>query len=175
MPKFPRLLPLLAFALTLIVALATTKSRADEGMWTFDNFPAAAVKQNYGADITPAWLDRVRTSTIRLSNCTASFVSAEGLILTNHHCSAACLAQLSKEGQDLERDGFIAGTRSRRSLPHAVRRRADADGKRHRQGQCGHRRQGPQGGQRRAQKVRTQLETACEKALAPRIRAAASR
>jgi hypothetical protein len=113
MPKLSRLLlPTLAFAVTLMVTLAdSSTSRADEGMWTFDNFPAATVKQKYGADITPAWLDRVRSSTIRLSNCTASFVSAEGLILTNHHCSAACLAQLSKEGQDLERDGFAAGTR----------------------------------------------------------------
>ena len=113
MPKFARLLlPTLAFVLTLVVTLAaSTTSRADEGMWTFDNFPSATVKSQFGADITPAWLDRVRTATIRLSNCTASFVSPEGLILTNHHCSAACLAQLSKEGQDLERDGFIAGTR----------------------------------------------------------------
>ena len=44
-------------------------------MWTFHDFPRALVKQKYGADITPAWLDRVRTSTVRLSNCTASFVS----------------------------------------------------------------------------------------------------
>jgi Peptidase S46 len=113
MPKLSRLLlPTLAFVVTLVVTLAaSTTSRADEGMWTFDNFPATAVKSKYGADITPAWLDRVRTATIRLSNCTASFVSPEGLILTNHHCSAACLAQLSKEGEDRERDGFTAATR----------------------------------------------------------------
>ena len=48
---------------------------ADEGMWTFDNFPAAAVKRDYGVDIKAEWLDRVRLSTLRLSNCTASFVS----------------------------------------------------------------------------------------------------
>ncbi len=112
MPKFSRLLlSTAAFAATLMVALGASTSRADEGMWTFDNFPAAQVKDKFGVQITPAWLDRVRAATIRLSNCTASFVSAQGLILTNHHCSAACLAQLSKEGQDLERDGFIAATR----------------------------------------------------------------
>jgi hypothetical protein len=100
----------IAFA-ALVVLLTTAPSRADEGMWTFDNFPAAAVKAKYGVDITPAWLDRVRTATIRLSNCTASFVSAEGLILTNHHCAAACLAQLSSAGQDRLRDGFVSATR----------------------------------------------------------------
>ena len=81
---------------------------ADEGMWTFDNFPSATVKQLYGADITPAWLDHVRLSTIRLANCTASFVSADGLILTNHHCVETCLAQLSTKDKSLLDTGFAA-------------------------------------------------------------------
>ncbi len=80
-------------------------------MWTHDNFPAAQVRQRLGVDITPAWLDRVRLATVRLSGCTASFVSPEGLMLTNHHCIAACLAQLSSPGQDRLRDGFIAAAR----------------------------------------------------------------
>ncbi|MEO8753844.1 MAG: S46 family peptidase [Casimicrobiaceae bacterium] len=84
---------------------------ADEGMWTYDNFPAARVKELYGADITPQWLDRVRQATIRLSNCTASFVSAEGLILSNHHCAASCLAELSGPGNDRLQNGFLARTR----------------------------------------------------------------
>src|SRR5512139_1972401 len=87
---------LLTFVLTLGACLA---ARADEGMWTYDNFPAAQLRQKYGVEITPAWLDRVRVATIRLSNCTASFISGEGLILTNHHCAASCLAQISTEGQ----------------------------------------------------------------------------
>ncbi len=143
----------------------STTSRADEGMWTFDNFPAAAVKQKYGADITPAWLDRVRTATIRLSNCTASFVSPEGLILTNHHCSAACLAQLSKEGQDRERDGFTAGTREQEvkcptqyadvlmEMENVTAKvNAATAGKDHKAANDARK------------KVLTQLETACEKA-----------
>ena len=104
-----------ALALVLVAAIATGltagPARADEGMWTYDNFPAAALRQQHGVEITPAWLDRVRTATIRLANCTASFISAEGLILSNHHCAASCLAQISKEGQDRLADGFIAGTR----------------------------------------------------------------
>jgi len=97
--------------LLLAVCATLSPAYADEGMWTFDNFPAAAVKQVYGADITPAWLDHVRLSTIRLSNCTASFVSPEGLFLTNHHCVEQCLAELStKERSPLDL-GFSAPNR----------------------------------------------------------------
>lgn len=98
-------------SLLLIAACGISPSLADEGMWTYDNFPAALVKQRYGVEITPAWLDRVRTATVRLSNCTASFVSPDGLILTNHHCVAACLAQLSSGEKDRLRDGFVTTSR----------------------------------------------------------------
>jgi hypothetical protein len=81
-------------------------------MWTFDNFPSSTVKQRFGADITPAWLDHVRLSTIRLTNCTASFVSPEGLILTNHHCVESCLAELSSKDKSLVELGFAAADRS---------------------------------------------------------------
>lgn len=98
--------------LLAIVALsAATAALADEGMWTYHDFPAKLVKQKYGADITPAWLDRVRTSTVRLSNCTASFVSAGGLILTNHHCSAQCLDENSTASDNLLKNGFLAAGR----------------------------------------------------------------
>jgi hypothetical protein len=100
-----RALPALLAALPLLAA-------ADEGMWTFDNFPAAAVRQSLGVDITPQWLDRVRRSTVRLAGCTASFISPEGLALTNHHCVAACIAELSSAAHDRLRDGFLARTRA---------------------------------------------------------------
>jgi len=95
----------------LLAALAATLSIpawADEGMWTFQNFPAATVQKKYGVQVTPAWLDRVRSSTIRLSNCTASFVSPDGLILTNHHCAEACLAEHSSKTASLLEQGFMA-------------------------------------------------------------------
>jgi hypothetical protein len=92
----------------LLIALPAPRlAQADEGMWTFDNFPAALVRERLGVEITPAWLERVRLSTVRLSNCTASFVSAEGLILTNHHCVRTCLEQLSSPGEDLLHGGFL--------------------------------------------------------------------
>src|ERR1700738_873277 len=96
-------------ALACVTALPTF---AEEGMWTFDNFPSNTVKRQYGADLTPAWLDHVRLSTIRLTNCTASFVSPEGLILTNHHCVESCLAELSSKDKSLVELGFAATDRN---------------------------------------------------------------
>src|ERR1700688_2320330 len=99
--------------LLVLACLAALPTYADEGMWTFDNFPSSTVKQRFGTDITSAWLDHVRLSTIRLSNCTASFVSPEGLILTNHHCSEACLDEHSTAEQNLVRAGFLARSRDK--------------------------------------------------------------
>jgi hypothetical protein len=98
--------------LLLTACAAFLPAMANEGMWTFDNFPASAVRQSFGADITPAWLDHVRLSTLRLTNCTASFVSREGLILTNHHCIESCLAELSSKEKSLLELGFRASART---------------------------------------------------------------
>jgi hypothetical protein len=95
----------------LVLLIISVPAFSDGGMWTFHDFPAALVRRDHGVDITPAWLDRVRTATIRLSNCTASFVSPDGLILTNHHCSEACLDDHSTTARNLVRDGFLARSR----------------------------------------------------------------
>ena len=84
----------------LLSAVATlaafTPALADEGMWTFDNFPSADGAAKYGVTIDQAWLDRVRAGAVRLSaGCSASLVSAEGLVLTNHHCVRDCVQELS--------------------------------------------------------------------------------
>jgi hypothetical protein len=97
--------------ITLVMLVISAPAFSDGGMWTFHDFPAALVKREYGADISPAWLDGVRTAVIRLSNCTASFVSPNGLILTNHHCSEACMDDHSTAEHNLVRDGFLARTR----------------------------------------------------------------
>ncbi|HXA92032.1 MAG TPA: S46 family peptidase, partial [Steroidobacteraceae bacterium] len=85
----------------------------DEGMWTFQNFPSDVVRQKYGVNISREWLERVQTAIIRLADCTASFVSSDGLLLTNHHCAEACLAQHSSPSDDLLERGFMAGDRPR--------------------------------------------------------------
>jgi hypothetical protein len=96
----------------LLTLLVSGAAFSDAGMWTFHDFPHQLLKKEHGADVDQAWLDRVRTATIRLSNCTASFVSPDGLILTNHHCSAACLDEHSTNEKNLLRDGFVAHSRA---------------------------------------------------------------
>ncbi len=101
------------FAAAAIAAGAYAgQASADEGMWTFDNFPAAKVKQAYGVDITPAWLDHVRGAAVRLSSgCSASAVTATGLVLTNNHCVADCAQNLSTPGHDYFQTGYLAASR----------------------------------------------------------------
>ena len=101
-------------ALSLATVLTATPALADEGMWTFDGFPTARMKAAYGWAPDQAWLDKVRAAAVRLTGgCSASFVSGEGLILTNHHCVAACAADLSTKAKDYLADGFIAADRAR--------------------------------------------------------------
>jgi hypothetical protein len=95
-----------------LAALAALPAAADEGMWTFDNPPTAAIAQKYGVTLASDWLARVRESTVRLeTGCTGSFISGDGLILTNHHCAEECIVQNSSEGKDLNENGFLAATR----------------------------------------------------------------
>ena len=105
-----RQLKLLLASASLTLACA---AHADEGMWTFHNPPTQLISQRYGVTITPDWLERVRLSTVRLSNCTASFVSPNGLILTNFHCSWGCLDEHSTKDKSLLLDGYIAESREK--------------------------------------------------------------
>lgn len=99
-------------AATAIGTLAAQPALADEGMWTFDNFPTAQVKETYGWAPDQQWLDDVQAAAVRLTGgCSASFVSGSGLILTNHHCVASCLFDNSKQGSDYLQDGYIADRR----------------------------------------------------------------
>jgi hypothetical protein len=105
-----KLMPLVfAAASTLLVG----STFADEGMWTFDNFPSATVKEKYGVVTDKAWLDRVQRAAVRLSSgCSASIVTADGLVLTNDHCVRDCAQALSSAGRDYAKDGFSATTRT---------------------------------------------------------------
>lgn len=95
----------------LAVMAAPSSVRADEGMWTFDNFPIQTVNDKYGTRIDQAWLDRVRNAAVRIQGCSASFVSDEGLILTNWHCVVGCAQELSSPEQDYVKNGFLTANR----------------------------------------------------------------
>ena len=96
------------------VSLPLAAAHADEGMWTIDAFPAAKMKAAYGWAPDQAWLDKVRGAAVRLTGgCSASFVSTNGLILTNHHCVATCAEQNSTDANNILKDGFTASGRER--------------------------------------------------------------
>ncbi|HSL19988.1 MAG TPA: S46 family peptidase [Vicinamibacterales bacterium] len=96
----------------MFVAALCAGVAADEGMWTFDNFPRGEVAKKYGVQTGDQWLERLQNAVIRLeSGCTASFVSPDGLVLTNHHCAQTCLAENSTAARDLVASGFTAATR----------------------------------------------------------------
>jgi hypothetical protein len=94
-----------------VLAFASAPARAEEGMWTFDNFPTARVREDLGWAPDRAWLDRVMAGSARLPGCSASNVSAHGLILTNHHCVVVCVQNLSSAQANYLADGFMARAR----------------------------------------------------------------
>ena len=101
----------LILALTTALTVAATGARAEEGMWTFDNFPIARANATLGTSIDQAWLDRVRLSSVRFGGCSAGIVSGEGLVMTNNHCVATCVANLSTQARNYAETGFTPRNR----------------------------------------------------------------
>jgi hypothetical protein len=109
MKSFFRLATLAAAAL-VFVAFGEA-AQADEGMWTFDNFPSKTVGVKYGFAPSPDWLNHVRLSSLRIAGgCSASFISPQGLVMTNHHCVVDCLEQISTQEQNFAGIGYSATT-----------------------------------------------------------------
>ncbi len=110
------------------MALATMgPACADEGVWTFDALPAKALQSRYGFTPSAEWLDALRLSSVRLGGGSGSFVSANGLVLTNHHVITGCLQALSTATGDLVKNGFYARTRAEeRTCPGLELRRLES-------------------------------------------------
>src|SRR5437773_8526954 len=86
---------------------------ADEGMWLYNQFPKQMLKQKYGFEPTDEWLKHVRLSSVRFnSGGSGSFVSSNGLVMTNHHVGADALQKLSTADRDLIKTGFHAKTQA---------------------------------------------------------------
>ena len=106
------------FFCALIIALLSSSdiniALADEGMWPFNNVPKAQIKSKYGFDVTDAWLKKVQLASVRFNNGgSGSFVSADGLVLTNHHIASDTLQKISTPEKDYNKEGFYAPTRER--------------------------------------------------------------
>jgi len=104
------------FSVLILLAsvLAGTKpSAADEGMWTLDNPPVKQLQERYNFTPNPQWLDHIRLSSVRFNDGgSGSFVSPNGLVITNHHVAFGQLQKVSTAEKDYVKDGFNAKTQA---------------------------------------------------------------
>jgi hypothetical protein len=110
--RLRRLFSALLLALFGLQTLHIT-ALADEGMWPFNNVPRAEIKKKYGFEVTDEWLNKVRLASVRFNNGgSGSFVSPNGLVLTNYHIVEDIVGEVSTPEKDLAKEGFVARTRA---------------------------------------------------------------
>ncbi len=103
---------LLAAALATAIALSAPRSTsADEGMWLLNNAPIERIESKYGIKLTPGFMLKMQRSALDFGGGSGSFISPDGLVLTNHHVGSDQIQNLSTKERNLMDDGFLARTR----------------------------------------------------------------
>ena len=100
------------FCLFVAIVALPLVGHANEGFWPFNRVPKAAIKQALGVDLSDQWIQRVQQASVRFPSGSGSFVSPDGLVLTNHHVSLDLLHKLSTPEKDYASKGFVAADRS---------------------------------------------------------------
>ncbi len=100
------------FLLVALSFLLNSVVFADEGMWTFDNLPLKQWKERYNFEPNQAWIDNIRLASVRLDGGSGSFVSPDGLLITNQHVASGQLGKLSSKERDLIKNGFYSRTQA---------------------------------------------------------------
>ncbi len=103
--------PLFSLLLSVLSFTPCVAPPVDEGMWTFDNPPLKQLSEKYGFKPDQAWLDHLRLSSVRFPGGSGSFVSRDGLVMTNHHVALDTLHKNSSAEKDYVKNGFYAATR----------------------------------------------------------------
>jgi len=96
----------------IILAWFVADIYPDEGMWLLNNVPKKYLQEKYGFTVTDEWLEHIQKAVVRFPNGTGSFVSSDGLVLTNHHIASEWLQKLSTQQHNYYEDGFLAKTRN---------------------------------------------------------------
>lgn len=96
-----------------ILGLIAGAAVADEGMWLLNQAPESMIEQRYGVEIDRDWLEHLQKSAVKFgSGGSASFISSDGLVLTNHHVARDQMGKLSTAERNILKDGFLAKSRS---------------------------------------------------------------
>ena len=102
-----------ASILGLFVGASASVASADEGMWLLNQPPVEMIQREYGVTADPEWFEHLQKSAVKFGNGgSASFISADGLVLTNHHVARDQIGKLSTAERNLLKDGFLARTRA---------------------------------------------------------------